>query len=213
MRSGGVPHAAAWLGALLLAWPAGPAQSGDHGEIGPGAYCPLPAPGEERKCLAPARAAYGEFFTAVEGGAGAPDLHAAEANVETAVAGGADDEEAAYLALSSLSYGYYQLAQRAAHSPDSDPDITRRLERWNALLSRAYRDSPDDERYRAAVKEAALDLRARAAIDLPCQGEQDGRACRSTEDVLRDIDAASERVGIRGALAGLLRRVFGGGEP
>jgi hypothetical protein len=122
------------------------------------------------------------------------------------------DEESAYLALSSLSYGYYRLAQRAAENQDADPEITARLARWNELLARAYRASPDDERYRAAVKQAALDLHERAPIDLPCAGSQGARSCRSTEDVLREIEAASDRVGIRGALAGLLRRMFGG-EP
>jgi hypothetical protein len=128
------------------------------------------------------------------------------------VAAGAQ-EEAAYLALSSLSYGYYRLEQRAAETGAADPEITRRLARWNDLLARAYRVSPDDERYRAAVRQAAVELHERAPVEVPCGSQTDGRACRSTEDVLRDIDAMGERVGIRGALANLLRRVFGGGEP
>jgi hypothetical protein len=210
MRPGRRSHAAAWLAPLLLLLPAGPARADAHGKIGPGSYCPLPEPGQVPTCLTPARATYAEFFKAVEGDAGAPALHAVEDDVESVVAGGAD-EETAYLALSSLSYGYYRLAQRAAESPDSDPEITRRLARWNELLGRAYRVSEDDEHYRAAVRQAALDLRERAPIELPCTGSEG--SCQSTEDVLRQIDAAGDRVGIRGALAGLLRRMFGGGEP
>ena len=212
MRSGERSHVGAWL-SLLLLLPAGSAAGAGKGEIAPGAYCPLPERGEIPRCLDPARETYAEFFTALEGGAGGPALVAAEDDVENAVAGGAR-EEGAYLALSSLSYGYYRLAQRAAESRAVDPEVTRRLARWNEVLAHAYRVSPGDERYREAVRQAALELRERAPIELPCGGSQDGaRSCRSTEDVLRGIDATSDRVGIRGALAGLLRRVFGGGEP
>jgi hypothetical protein len=211
MTPGNLSHAAAWL-SVLLVLPLAPARAAGRGEIQPGAYCPLPARGEVPKCLAPARETWTDFFTAVEGGAAEPGLGAVEGDVERVVAGGAD-EEAAYLALSSLSYGYYRLAQRAAHSETADPEVTRRLARWNDLLAHAYRVSPDDDRYRAAVRQAALELHERAPIDVPCGGSQGARACRSTEDVLRDIDAAGERVGIRGALAGLLRRLLGGGEP
>ena len=43
-----------------------------------------------------------------------------------------------FLAISSLSYGYYRLAQRAAASADEDPVIAARLQRWNDLLSQAF---------------------------------------------------------------------------
>lgn len=174
----------------------------------PGAYCPLPEKGEVPRCLDPAQQAYGSFFSALE----EDDAHeedAALATVEETVARGADDAQA-YLALSSLTYGYYRLAQRAAASEDIDPQIAARLNRWNELLALAYRSSPEDEPYRAAVRRAALDLSERAPVRLPCRdAEGHETECHSTESVLRGINAASERAGIRGALEGLLRRIFG----
>jgi hypothetical protein len=181
----------------------GPAQAAD--EFEPGAYCPLPEKGQVAKCLAPARATYSDFFSALDGA----EDDAALATVEDAVARGAREEHA-YLALSSLAYGYYRLAQRAAKSESADPAVTRRLARWNDLLARAYRESPEDERYRASVRQAAEELHERAPISLPCRDSRDEPAeCSSTETVLRGFNTASERVGIRGALERLLERFFG----
>ena len=194
---------AAWLAGLLLPGVAGRAVEG----FGPGAYCPLPEKGEVPSCLAPARKTYADFFTALDAG-GADD--AALATVEDAVALGAQ-EDRAYLALSSLSYGYYRLAQRASISETADPEITSRLARWNELLARAYSASPDDVPYRAAVRQAAEELRDRAPITLPCRDSNgEPSDCNSTESVLRGFNAASERVGIRGALERLLKRMLGG---
>ena len=194
---------AAWFAGLLLPGVAGRAVEG----IGPGAYCPLPEKGEVPSCLAPAKKTYADFFTALDAG-GADD--AALASVENAVALGAQ-EDRAYLALSSLSYGYYRLAQRASISETADPEITSRLARWNELLARAYSASPDDVPYRAAVRQAAEELRDRAPISLPCRDSNDEPSdCNSTESVLRGFNAASERVGIRGALERLLERMLGG---
>lgn len=187
--------------ALLLA--AGSAGAGK--EIEPGAYCPLTEKGEVPKCLEPAQETYAEFFTALDG---EPD-DAALAQVEQAVARGAE-EERAYLALSSLTYGYYRLARQAALSETADPAVTARLARWNDLLANAYSESPDDARYRAAVRQAAEELRDRAPIAVPCRDAQgDTAECTSTESVLREFNAASDRVGIRGALERLLQRFFG----
>lgn len=177
----------------------------------PGAYCPLPEKGEVPRCLDTAQEAYGAFFSALDADAPA-DADAALATVEDAVARGADDAQA-YLALSSLTYGYYRLAQRAAASDDADPEIARRLARWNDLLALAWRRSDEDEPYRTAVRRAAEDLSERAPIRLPCRDDRGEQTeCRSTESVLRGIHAASDEVGIRGALGRLLRRVFGGGS-
>lgn len=196
---------AAWVAGLLLSGVvAGQAVEG----VGPGAYCPLPEKGEVPSCLAPAKKTYSDFFTALD----AEDADdAALATVEDAVALGAQ-EDSAYLALSSLSYGYYRLAQRASISETADPEITSRLARWNDLLARAYSASPDDVPYRAAVRQAAEELRDRAPIALPCR-DADGEPsdCNSTESVLRGFNAASERVGIRGALERLLKRMLGEG--
>ncbi|MGH0028566.1 MAG: hypothetical protein ACQGVC_02155 [Myxococcota bacterium] len=173
----------------------------------PGAYCPLPEKGEVPQCLSPAKDTYGAFFSALdEGGEQGFD------DVEQAVARGASEEQA-YLALSSLTYGYYRLAQRAAAEEDVDPEIAARLSRWNDLLARAFEESPDDEPYRQAVRQAAQELSERAPVRVPCRdarGEESD--CTSTENVLRGFNAASDEVGIRGALDRLMRRLFGDGD-
>lgn len=173
-----------------------------------GAYCPLPAPGEVPRCLEPARAAYGEFFDALDRGVPAAD---ATARVDADLAAGAGSPNA-YLALSSVAYGYWRLSERAA-AAQIDPALARRLESWNALLRQAYTASPADDPYRGAVRDAAIDLRRRAPpIRLRCVDDAgDTVACDSTEAVLRGIDAASSEVGLRGALERLLERIFGPG--
>jgi len=173
----------------------------------PGAYCPLPERGEVPKCLDPAQREYGAFFDALDDPE--PD-DAALAEVEAEVARGASAGEP-YLALSSLAYGYWRLTDRAVAAAGDDPRLVARLERWNALLAEAYAVSPDDARYRAAVQEAAQDLHRRVDFPLTCPDARgEPVACSSTETVLRAIAQGSERVGIRGALARLWRRVFGG---
>lgn len=194
----------------MAALPAGPAAGGDAGRASePGAYCPLPEKGEVPRCLDPARETYGSFFEALD------DESVGDASVsavEEAVARGSAGPHA-YLALSSLAYGYYRLAQRAEATAGDDPPLQARLHRWNALLARAYAESPGDTRYREAVRRAAEELRERAPIALPChdaRGEES--ECNATESVLRSFDATTRRVGIRGALERLLLRIFGGDE-
>ncbi len=192
------------LAAAGLLWVA-PARAAET--IAPGSYCRLPEPGEEPECLEPSRRQYPGFFERL--GSGEPS-DADVAAVEADVAGG----ERAYLALSSLAYGYHQLAQRAARSPGEDPSIVARLERWNALLASAYA-STHDEQYRAAIRSAAEDVRDRsAALELSCVDASGSSVpCRTTESVLRGIDQAGGEVGVRGALSRLLRRVFGSEAP
>jgi len=175
-----------------------------------GSYCPLPPPGQKPRCLDPAQAVYGEFFEALEQGVPAD---AATARLDADLAAGPASANA-YLALSSLAYGYWRLSERAAHA-QSDPALAARLESWNALLREAYTASPEDSSYRAAVREAALDLHRRAPpVRLRCVDAAGATAeCDSTEAVLRGIDAASGEVGLRGALARLLARIFGGDGP
>ena len=175
-----------------------------EGGVSPGAYCPLPARGEKPRCLEPAVAEYGECFAAVEKG------HTAGSElsrVEDTVAAGGSSEQA-YLALSSLAYGYYRLSQQAARTPETSPEIAARLERWNALLGQAY-DVSEDAAWRAAVREAALDLQQRAPpVRLSCRDAQGEQApCDSTDAVLRGVDAATDEVGIRGGLRRLLERI------
>jgi len=179
------------------------------GEIRPGAYCPFPKPGETPACMLPAKQTYGEFFAALDEDGAVGD--AALARVEADVAAGATSENA-YLALSSLAYGYYRLSQQAAATPGLDPEIATRLERWNALLAQAYAASPQDASFQDSVREVALDLQRRSPkVELACLDESGARVtCDSTDAVLRDIDRLRDEVGVRGALARLLGRFFGG---
>jgi len=181
------------------------------GEIRPGAYCPFPKPGEAPACMLPAKQAYGEFFAALDKDGAVGD--AALARVEADVAAGAASENA-YLALSSLAYGYYRLSQQAAATPGLDPEIAARLERWNALLAQAYTASPQDTSFQDSVHEAALDLQRRSPkVALSCLDGSGGRvSCDSTDAVVRDIDRLRDEVGVRGALARLLGRFFDDSE-
>lgn len=176
------------------------------GDVAPGAYCPLPKAGEVPECLQPARKEYRDFFEALDrGGVGNREA----ARIEADVAGGGASQRA-YLALSSLSYGYYQLAQQAAAASDADSDVIARLERWNALLALAYEASSDYRRYREALRTAAQELRERTRVRLGCADAQGRPAeCDSTEAVLRGFDAANDEVGLRGALRRLFERIVG----
>lgn len=199
--------AATLLAAALAALHASAAGASADAEVAPGAYCALPKKGETPKCLGPAMQEYGEFFTAL----GEEDVDAADLErVERDLRAGAGSEKA-YLALSSLAYGYLRLSQRAAADPGADPAIAEQLEQWNAVLAMAYEASPDDPGFRSAVREAALDLSRRApSVRLRCvdeQGETSG--CDSTDAVVRGIDAVAGEAGIGGGLQRLLERMFG----
>ncbi len=178
------------------------------GEVRPGAYCPFPKPGEKPACMLPAREKYGEFFTALD--TDGPVDDEALARVEADLAAGAASEDA-YLALSSLTYGYYRLSQRAAAAPNQDPEIVARLELWNSLFARAYERSAQDASFQDSVRAAALDLQHRSPkVALSCLDESGARvSCESTDAVVRDIDRLRDEVGVRGALARLLGRWFG----
>ena len=197
----------ALLLAALLALPFGASGVRGAGGNEPGAYCPLPKKGETPQCLEPAIAEYGEFFSALE----EQDVSESRlARLEGDVAAGAEAENA-YLALSSLAYGYYRLSQRVAAADDADPRFLARLEQWNALLAVAYGASGDDSDFRQAVREAALDLQRNAPpVRLRCVDERgETMECDSTDAVMRGIDAAANEVGFRGALERLLERIFG----
>jgi hypothetical protein len=197
-------------GAILLPLALGAPLAFGSDEVKPGAYCPFPQKGDTPECLEPAQDRYAEFFTALAKGT----LSDADvANLERDVASGASSETP-YLAISTLSYGYYQLAQRAATNPDEDPAVVARLQRWNELLVRAYDLGANDPSYRTAVREATIDLERRGPrVMLSCVDER-GRTseCNSTEAVLRGFNRAEEQVGIRGALNRLIQRVRGGGD-
>lgn len=193
--------------AALLALPLGASDVRGAEGNQPGAYCPLPKKGETPLCLEPAIAEYGEFFSALE----EKDVTETRlARLEGDLAAGAKTENA-YLALSSLAYGYYRLSQRVAAADDADPRFLERLERWNALLAVAYEASADDTDFRQAVREAALDLQTNAPpVRLRCMDDRgETMECDSTDAIMRGIDAAANDVGIRGALERLLERILG----
>jgi len=175
----------------------------------PGAYCPLPKAGEVPSCLAGAQETYQGFFLGLEAG----NLDEAEAaRIEQDLKGARPEKR--FEALSSLSYGYFRLAGNVAGSERPNPALISRLERWNQLLGEAYAESEADPSYRAAVREAAVDLRRNVpALGLRCADEQ-GRTtrCESTEAVIRAMDARRQETGLRGALSRLIQAVFPGDE-
>lgn len=194
------------LACLLAALPAGPARGADPAQAGKsGAYCPLPEPGQPATCLAPAQSRYETFFGALEQGSFDPE---AAARIERELVPGSD---APYDALSSLAYGYYRLARRAAADPDADPVLIARLERWNDVLARAYEKSGADPAFQAAVRAAAADVKRRApAVGLRCLDEWgDAARCDSTEAVVRGMDSLRDEAGVRGQLSRLLSKLFG----
>ena len=174
-----------------------------------GAYCPFPEPGQKAACLAPAENRYPGFLDSADSGA-LDDVAAARIEADlTASATSAD----AYLALSSLAYAYYRLAQFEAADPGADPGLVARLEHWNGIMSSVYRDASNDPRLRSAVFEAAADLHARVpAADGDCEKGASGGACGSTSGLmqtLRSADDFSEHRGVRGALSRMLSRMLG----
>lgn len=194
------------VGAVLLR--AALASAGDAAPGKAGAYCPLPPPGQPAKCLAPAQARYEDFFQGVD--RGEVDDRLAE-RVEADVAA-RERDVAAYDALSTLTHAYYALARRAAQAPSIDVTTRERLERWNALFARAYAQSPEDDAWREALHAAANDLHAKAPpVGLRCE-DANGKEtrCASTEGVLRSMDAERDASGVRGQLAALIARLFGG---
>lgn len=189
----------------ILAFPDPLPAEDNEAKAQPGAYCPLPAKGEVPRCLAPAQAQYSEFFQALEGGA----LDEAQAQVVESDLQRGD----AYLALSSLSYGYYRLAQQAAEAPDADPKLVARLQRWNELLSGVYEGSAADSPFRGAVREAAYDLAQQApAVETRCEDGGSLVQCSTASELLGAFRTIDRRTGTRAGLGRLLERLFGDRE-
>ena len=183
--------------ALLTAAPGGAAE-------GARGYCPIPEPGRTPSCLEPVRERYGDLLAEIERG----DVDEGDsARLEEALAG----DEGRYEALSLVAYAYYVLSRRAASSPGQDPEVVRRLERFNALLRAAYRRHAPGDPFRTSVAEAIRDIQRRAPpVMLRCLDER-GREqpCTSTESLARGLRDLRERSGIRGALSRLLARLLG----
>jgi len=192
---------------LLLAGPAA-AVTGTPGSTG--AYCPIPEPGETPSCQAPARERYAEFFAALESGEIDP---AQTAQIEAALSR-TGDETGAYLALSSLAYGYYRLAHEASQQPRANRRLTARLVRWNELLTKIYGAESTSPALKQAVRAAAEDLDARApAVGVTCTAgrEEDCEAVRGLVGALSAIDGGTS---MRSPLSRLVERLLGpAGSP
>jgi hypothetical protein len=192
MRAWAAIRALVLLG--LVGLPVGFARGDGSDPTSAGAYCPLPEPGQVPRCLDPARAQFGDFFEAVEAG----KLEDGESQRLEAALGGSASPEEAYLALSSLAYGYFRLAQRAAADPEARPELTERLERWNRILVDAYADNRADPEFQQAVRRAAHDIDTKAPTGGP------------TSELLQQISQADgQSSGMRGALEGLIGRILG----
>lgn len=181
----------------------------------PGAYCPFPKQGEVPECFADVEREYPDFVAAVD--SGEVDSEPVK-DVERALQAGSTGS-ARTLALSSLAYGYFRLAERAAAAERPDPALVARLQSWNELLGRVYEGADADSGFRLAVRDAAQDLHSRApAVDADCEPDADGRPCQTTGlllKTLRSLDDPAHPSGVRGALEHLLGRMLphdGAGE-
>jgi len=202
-RAVGISCATAGLFATAAAF------AGGGGAV-PGAYCPIPEPGQRSACQDPARAAYRDVFAALDEGAISDEqLETLEADV----AAGARSHNA-YAALNSITFVYYRIANDAAAAPGEDPNVVARLERLNRVLSRAYEASADDPRFQTAMLDAARDLQQRTPeVALACaDAAGQPTECSATEALLRGYAATSGELGIRGALQKLLERAVGNGS-
>jgi hypothetical protein len=191
---------------MLSGIPAATHAGTTEGRPAAGAYCPLPEAGQKPVCLSPAEDRYGEFFAAVEGG------HIADAdaaNVEADLSSGFGSQRA-YLALSSISYGYWRLATRIARAPDADPALRERLSHWNAVLLAAYSKSQSDPLFSDALRTAALDLQSRS----PQRGSdcEAAEECEPAEVLVRTLAAFDANSGLRAPLEQLIQRFQGGPE-
>jgi hypothetical protein len=200
------PASAAQRLALVVAlWPSVALAGGNTA----GSYCPFPEKGQKPQCMSGAEQRYSAFYEGIEAG----QVDAADAaRMEADLAAGGDAQHT-FEALSSLAYGYYVLSRRAVESPSADPALVARLERWNALLARAYHETPPDAALRVAVRDAAQDLQRRAApVELACLDAAGQPArCTSTEALVQGMDDARDHSGLRGQLGRLMERFLGGG--
>lgn len=169
-----------------------------------GAYCPLPEPGETPACQAPARERYDAFFQAVEAGRIDP---AQTASIEAALEH-SGDESGAYLALSSLAYGYYKLAHQTGGQPGSDRRLQARLVRWNELLARVYGSESTSPALKQAIRDAAEDLDERVpTVGVTCTAGH-VEECERREGLVGALTEIDERTSLRGPLSRLMERLL-----
>lgn len=191
----------------VILWSTEAVSGARAGAAQPGAYCPLPKKGEKPVCLAPAQAKYEAFFAGLDGG---KLSGAAAAAVESDLTGDSPLQDT-YLALSSLTYGYWRLAEQVGAAPDADPALLARLQHWNDLLLDLYGESRSDPRFQAAVREAAVDLHRRTpALAKHCPHSYPG-GCDHTEELVRALAAIDGTASVRSPLSQLLERLVGDG--
>ena len=159
-----------------------------------GSYCTLPEPGEKPACLDPAQTIYPDFFASVEDG----QLDTESASRLEADLMADPGSEDAYLALSSLAYGYLRISSAVSTSPDANPVLSARLERWNGLLSSTYAEEAAPEHFRSALREAADDIHSRVA-------QFDARCGAESEECSSGLVLALQRVDRGGPLRAPLR--------
>jgi hypothetical protein len=171
-----------------------------------GAYCPLPEKGEVPVCLTPAKAEYQDFFAALDEG----KLGEAEtATVESDLSSGAETERT-YLALSSLSYGYFRLAEKVGKDPAADPALLARLQHWNRLLLDVYGEADAHPRLRAALRTAAVDLQSRTPqLGEACLSTHAASGCDGAHGLVRALAVIDRNAGIRSPLTSLVNRLIG----
>ena len=212
MSTPGTGPARRRAGAALLVtlWAAhlwvGLASAAAGGAVKPGAYCPFPKKGEKPACFTEVEQEYKDFFDAVDSGA---DIDDHEARLERELQEGGVD---ASLAVSSLAYGYFRLAQKAAAEAQPDPDLVARLQRWNQLLASVYQDAEAGSQFRDTVRDAAEDLVENApAVSSECVDGLDanGAECNTAGTLLSALTALDDPAndtGVRGALSRMLGR-------
>jgi len=192
---------------------AGSASAGDGSEPQPGVYCPFPEKGQSAACMVPAQQRYGAFFEAVDRGE-VTEIDAERLERDLA---GSGTDEGSYLALSSLAYAYYRVAEHAVASPTPAAALVARLESWNSLLFSAYANSSPQSHFRQALRLAAADLHRRApAVPSACEKpDADPASCNTTSrllETLQQLDDPADEHGVRGALSRLFGRIFRRGD-
>ena len=161
--------------------------------------------------MAAARSEYPGFIASAEGG----ELDATAAHrLESDLGANVEATDRTYLALSSLAYAYYRLAQRAANDPNQRDVLADRFTHWNAIWTRLYEDSGDPN-LRLAGREAAEDLYRRTprTDEASCQGCSTSPVSNDAPGALlatlRGADQRAADNGVRGALSRLLARLRG----
>jgi hypothetical protein len=174
-------------------------------EIKLGSFCRLPEPGEKPVCLQPARDTYGEFFAAVEEGHVSDDLLDGPESALVAEPGSYE----AYVALTSIAFGYLSLARHASDTADMNPELAGRLERWNELLSETYARRSVPAHFKDALRQAADDLHFRVSNMRTSCVMASGRSGGCSSGLVGALREADEAGVVRSPMRRLIERIRG----